>query len=221
MAMTNQSARLLLLALFGIAPFMVNGLVNSVIYDNALLYWGFEMLTWIVIPCSILYLVTRSPGFRFSDLGYHGAIRGQRNFGLVVLACVLFVPLCYGVYAGSYAFFSELFPGQGFFNYESIVPESGILYFLVVIYFGLSAGLVEEFLFRGLLYHAFAGFRHSLALFLVVSPLLFSLVHWEDGLANLASTYIVGVFMAFAYLGLRNLWPLVLGHIFTDLVWFG
>ena len=22
------------------------------------------------------------------------------------------------------------------------------------------------------------------------------------------------------YLGLRNLWPLVIGHIFTDLVWF-
>ncbi|MCP4769644.1 MAG: CPBP family intramembrane metalloprotease [Gammaproteobacteria bacterium] len=51
--------------------------------------------------------------------------------------------------------------------------------------------------------------------------LLFSLVHWEDGLANLASTYIFGVFMAIAYLGLRNLWPLVIGHIFIDLVWFG
>jgi membrane protease YdiL (CAAX protease family) len=113
------------------------------------------------------------------------------------------------------------FPGGGYFDYESIVPESGILYFVVVAYFGLSAGLVEEFLFRGLLYHAFSGLRHSLALFLLVSPLLFSLVHWEDGLANLAATWIVGIFMAAAYLGLRNLWPLVIGHVFTDLVWFG
>jgi len=114
-----------------------------------------------------------------------------------------------------------LFPGQGFFQYKSIVPESGILYFAVTIYLGLSAGLVEEFLFRGLLYRAFSGFRHSLALFLVILPILFSLVHWENGLAKLASTYIVGIFMAIAYLGLRNLWPLVAGHIFTDLVWFG
>jgi len=221
MEMTNHSRPLLLLALIGIAPFMFNGLVNSVIYDNALLYWGFEILTWIVIPSVILYLVSRTPGFRFADLGYHTAIRGRHNPGLVLLACALFAPLCYGVYAGSYAFFSELFPGQGFFNYESIVPESGILYLVVVIYFGLSAGLVEEFLFRGLLYQAFAGFRHSLALFLLLSPLLFSLVHWEDGLANLASTYIVGIFLAIAYLGLRNLWPLIIGHIFTDLLWFG
>jgi len=218
---TNQSGRLLLLALCGITPFMINGLVNSVIYDNALLYWGFELLTWIVIPSIILYRVTRTPGFRFSDLGYHTAIRGRHNPGLVLLVCVLFAPLCYGVYAGSYALFSDLFPGPGFFNYESIVPESGILYLAVVIYFGLSAGLVEEFLFRGLLYHAFSGLKYSLALFLLVSPLLFSLVHWEDGLANLASTYVFGVFMAIAYLGFRNLWPLMLGHIFTDLLWFG
>jgi membrane protease YdiL (CAAX protease family) len=221
MVMKKHPVRLLLLALFGIVPFMLNGLVNSVIYDDARLYWGFEFLTWIVIPCFILYRVTRGPDFRFADLGYHAAIRGQHDPRLVVLACVLFAPLCYGVYAGSYAIFSELFPGRGFFSYESQVPESGMLYVAVVIYFSLSAGLVEEFLFRGLLYQAFAGFRHSLALFLLVSPVLFSLVHWEDGFANLAATYIFGAFMAFAYLGLRNLWPLVLGHIFTDLVWFG
>jgi len=217
----QQRNRLLLLALCGIAPFMVNGLVNSVIADNALLYWSFEMLTWIVIPSIILLQVIRTEGMDLSDLGYHASIRGRNNIGLLVLACVAFSPLCYGVYFYSYEFFSELFPGQGFFQYESIVPESGILYFAVTIYFGLSAGLVEEFLFRGLLYRAFSGFRHALALFLVISPVLFSLVHWENGFANLASTYIVGVFMAIAYLGLRNLWPLVIGHIFTDLLWFG
>ena len=219
--MANQHKRLLVLALCGIAPFMVNGLVNSVIAHNALFYWGFEMLTWIVIPSTILYLVIRTPGVQFSDLGYHCSFRGQADIGLVLLACAVFAPLCYGVYYYSYDFFSSLFPGQGFFQYDSIVPESGILYYLVIIYFALSAGLVEEFLFHGLLYCAFSGFKHSLGLFLVISPILFSLVHWEDGVANLASTYIVGVFMAIAYLGFRNLWPLVIGHIVTDLVWFG
>jgi membrane protease YdiL (CAAX protease family) len=158
---------------------------------------------------------------QFSDLGYHGSFRGQAGIGRVLLACAVFAPLCYGVYIYSYDFFSGLFPGQGFFQYDSVVPESGILYYLVIIYFAASAGLVEELLFRGLLYRAFSGFEHSLGLFLVISLILFSLVHWEDGIANLASTYIVGVFMAIAYLGFRNLWPLVTGHICTDLVWFG
>jgi membrane protease YdiL (CAAX protease family) len=221
MAVTSQPNRLLLLALCGIAPFMINGLVNSIIPQNTLLYWCFELLTWVVIPSTVLYLVTRTPGFQFSDLGYHGTICGQRKTGLLLLACVLFAPLCYWVYSTSYDYFIELFPAGESFDYDAVVSASGIFYFAVVVYFGLSAGLVEEFLFRGLLYRAFSGFPSSTVLFLVVSPLLFGLVHWEDGLANLASTYIVGVFMAIAYLGFRNLWPLVIGHIFTDLVWFG
>ena len=210
-----------MLAFCGITPFLFNGLVNSVIYQNAALYWGFELLTWIVIPGVVLYLVIRTPGVRFADLGYHMSIRNYHGPVPLLFACVLFAPLCYGIYAGSYTFFRGLLPDTGFFDYDSIVPDSGFLYFVVVVYFGLSAGLVEEFLFRGLLYRAFNGFRHSLPLFLVISPLLFSLVHWENGLVNLAATLVVGVFMAFAYLGLRNLWPLVVGHIFTDLTWFG
>ena len=39
MQITNHPGRLLLLALGGITPFMINGLLNSMIYDNALLYW--------------------------------------------------------------------------------------------------------------------------------------------------------------------------------------
>jgi membrane protease YdiL (CAAX protease family) len=221
MTSTDNRHRLLILALVGIVPFTFNGLVNSIVADNALLYWGFEMLTWVVIPSVIAWLVARTPGLHFADLGFHGSIRGQRNIGLLLAACMLFAPLCYLVYSKSYDFFSGIFPPQGFFQYESVVPESGMLYLVVIVYFALSAGVVEEFLFRGLLFRAFSGFRHSLALFLVLSPLLFSLVHWEDGIANLVSTWIVGLFMALAYLGFRNLWPLVIGHIFTDLVWYG
>jgi membrane protease YdiL (CAAX protease family) len=221
MTTASQQQRLLGLTLLGITPFMINGLVNSVIADNALLYWGFEALTWIIIPATIACYAIRIPGIGFVDFGFHGSIRGRRNIGLLLLACALFAPLCYGVYKTSYDFFSSIFPSQGFFQYDSIVPESGILYFVVVIYFALSAGLVEELLFRGMLLKALTGLRHALPLFLLLSPVLFSLVHWEDGVANLVSTYIVGLFMALAYLGLRNLWPLVVGHIFTDLVWFG
>ena len=213
--------RLLLLALVGIAPFMVNGLVNSVIASNPVLYWAFEVLTWVFIPAVVLWEVSRTPGFEFSWLGCHGELRGRRRVGLLLLACAGFAPLVYAVYENSYAFFSRLLSNEGFFSYDSIIPESGLLYFLVVIYFALSAGLVEEFLYRGLFYGALSGLRHANTLFLLFSPLLFSLVHWEDGPANLVATYFVGVFMAIAYLGFRNIWPLVVGHVFTDLAWFG
>jgi hypothetical protein len=94
LTITSQHNRLLVLALCGIAPFMVNGLVNSMIAHNALLYWGFEMLTWIIIPSTILYLVIRTPGVQFSDLGYHSCIHGKAHIRLVQLACAVFVPIC-------------------------------------------------------------------------------------------------------------------------------
>ena len=213
--------RLLGLALLGIAPFLVNGLVNSVIADNTLLYWAFELLTWVAIPLLILHFALRFTANGLRDFGLHASIRGHDNPGWVLLACALFAPLCYGVYKTSHDFFSRLFPSESFFDYESVIPDSGFLYIVVVLYFALSAGLVEEFLFRGLLWKALSGLHHSLVLFLVVSPILFSLVHWENGPANLAATWVVGVFLALAYLGLRNLWPLIVGHVFTDLLWFG
>ena len=221
MSESSFHPRLLGLALLGIAPFMINGLVNSVIAHNPLLYWTFELFTWVFIPGVILRQVSRTPGFEFASLGYHGELRGKRRIGLLLLACALFSPLVYVVYEHSYALLSQLLSAEGFFSYDSIVPESGVLYLLVVIYFALSAGLVEEFLYRGLFYRSLAGLRHANALFLLLSPLLFSLAHWEDGVANLVATYLVGVFMAVAYLGFRNLWPLVVGHVFTDLAWFG
>jgi membrane protease YdiL (CAAX protease family) len=219
--LSSQRGRLLLLAAIGIAPFLINGVVNSLIYQNAWWYWGFEMLTWIVIPGLVFYQVSKTPGLRLADLGYHGAIRGHRNLALLLLACAVFAPMCYLVYARGFAFFERLFPAQSLFEYGSVVPDAGISHVLVVLYLGLSAGLVEEFLFRGLLYRAVAECRHASTLFLLISPLLFSLIHWEDGVANLLATYVVGLFLAAAYLGLQNLWPLVIGHVFTDLVWFG
>ena len=221
MRLTQPRWHLLLLAAIGITPFLLNGVVNSLIYHNALWYWSFELLTWIVIPGVVFYRVMRTPGLRLADLGYHGAIRTRRHPALLALTCALFAPLCYVVYTRSFAFLEPLFPAQPWFQYESVVPESGMLYLLVVAYFALSAGLVEEFLFRGLLYRALAECRDAAWLFLLISPLLFALIHWEDGVANLLATYVVGVFMALAYLGLRNIWPLVVGHVFTDLLWFG
>ena len=54
-----------------------------------------------------------------------------------------------------------------------------------------------------------------------MSPLVFSLVHWESGIANLAAAWVVGLLAAAALLLLKNLWPLIAGHVFTDLLWYG
>jgi len=213
--------RYLLLAAIGILPFLINGPVNARIAQLPWLYWGFELAIWVVLPTALLLATMRSPGFRFADLGLHLAVSSYRGLPAVLLACLLFSPLGYGVYVGATALFEHWFPNDGFFHYETMIPESGIGHHAVILYFALSAGLVEEFLFRGLLLRAAQEFAHPGLSFMLVSPLAFSLIHWESGLANLCATWVYGLFAAAAYLLMKNLWPLIAGHVATDLLWFG
>lgn len=212
--------RYLLLASIGIVPFLVNGPINAGIAQRPGLYWSFELLIWVAVPLLLLYAAMRTPGFRFADLGFHMAVMGYRGIIPVLLACLVFAPIGYWVYDTVFETFDHWFPGGGFFHYETIIPATGIRRQAVILYFAASAGLVEEFLFRGLLYRAAQDFSHPRLCFLLVSPLLFSLVHWESGIANLLATWVYGLFAAAVMMLLRNLWPLIVGHVSTDLIWF-
>jgi membrane protease YdiL (CAAX protease family) len=55
-------------------------------------------------------------------------------------------------------------------------------------------------------------------LYLLVSPILFAAIHWESGWANTGAAYVYGLFAAVAYLAMRNIWPLIVGHFYTDYV---
>ena len=91
----------------------------------------------------------------------------------------------------------------------------------MAVYFALTAGIVEELYFRGLLLKACSYTAYAVPLYLAASPILFALIHWESGAASTASCYVFGMFYAVTFVVIRNLWPLIVGHVYTDFVWFG
>jgi membrane protease YdiL (CAAX protease family) len=200
----------------GIFPYLVNGYVNSKIAAWPALYWSFEVVCWIVIPAAVFAFLARR-GLRAADLGLHTRIFGRDSVGLVVLACLVLCPIDAVGYAKVYGYFRTILPDEGMFKYQSVMPEDGAARALAALYFALSAGIVEELYFRGLLFKALA----STPLYLVLSPLLFAAIHWESGPANAAGAYVFGLFSAAVFVAIRNLWPLIAGHIFTDYIWFG
>ena len=210
----------IILFLVGIFPFLINGYINSLIFNNALLYWSFEILSWIVIPTIIFYFAVSKNGLRFSELGLHTKVFGRQSIGLLVAACVLVSFIDYWAYKNLFDYFSSIFTNKAFFSYESIIPSDGTMKIIIAIYFGLSAGIVEELYFRGLLYKISHFFASPNLLYLALSPFLFSIIHWEGGLANVSATFVIGLIMALLFLWLRNLIPLIVGHCMTDLVWF-
>lgn len=208
-----------LLAL-GIAPLYFNGYVNAQISDRPVAYWSFEFSYWVLLPVLVLVFLVRFGGLRMSDIGIHGHIRGRGSIGLLVLIALVLCPLYYLVHSSALRFFSTLLPASALFQYHTMVPESGIGRILVAAYFAITAGIVEEIYFRGLAFRACEMLPFSVPLYLGLSPILFALIHWESGAANTAATYVVGILAAATYVLLRNLWPLIVAHAYTDYAWF-
>ena len=220
--MNGLSKKSLYIALIslGTIPFLVNGYINSLLYKTPVAYWSFEIFSWIVIPIIVFTIAVKHGGLTTSQLGLNLNIFGKKNIPLLILACILFCPIDYWLYKEMYGFFSELFPTESYFEYESVVPSEAFLRGVVAIYFGLSAGIVEELYYRGLMHRIALFFSNPAIVYVIASPLIFSIIHWEGGTPNLITTYVYGLISVLAFLYMRNLWPLMIGHIFTDVVWY-
>ena len=75
---TRQKNLYLLLLCLGITPMLINGYVNSLICKNPLAYWGFEMVSWVLLPVLVFSVAGRS-GLKASDLGLDSRIFGRKN----------------------------------------------------------------------------------------------------------------------------------------------
>jgi hypothetical protein len=201
------------------APLLVNGYVDSKVATRwPVGFWVFDLFIWVVLPAAVLVCLKRATAMRLADLGFSASIFGRRSTSLVVAVSIVFIPIAYLGYSVPKAILA--FPDIGIFQYQSMVPPTGLGSVLVPIYFALTAGVVEEIYFRGLLYKISGLTERPVLVYLALSPTLFAAVHWESGLLNTVTTFIWGWVMACAFLLTRNLWPLVLGHICTGLLLF-
>lgn len=115
------------------------------------------------------------------------------------------------------------FWGPSSFSYEQALPINPAWAIVAVLFFSFSAGLVEEVFFRGLpaLYlEARLSPQRLKLIYPLVSALAFSLIHWENGSRELVATFLLGLLAAYFYLLIRNLWPFIVGHAFTDIFAF-
>lgn len=219
----QRRAGIVLLLAAGLAPLLLNGFYNARVAQSVPLYWVVELLTWVLLPALLFTAGLRLGLCTPAGLGLHGQLRGRedrRGLLLAIAAVALAFPWAY---SGSYALALWLFPhnwGYVAFEYQDMVPAAGPLRWLALAHLALSAGIVEELYFRGLLRTLFADGRRGALAFVLVSAAAFSLIHWEGGVHNLFATLLVGLGAGAVYAWLRNLWPLVIGHALTDLWWF-
>lgn len=102
-------------------------------------------------------------------------------------------------------------------DYVGHIPKTGGASVLVTVYFAITAGVVEEYVFRGLLASVCGHyFRRNSWVFVMASTLSFAAIHWGGGLANVVAAFIQGILLTVVYLRCGDLRIPLLAH---TLIW--
>lgn len=201
-------------------PYLINGYINSLIASSSAAYWSFELTTWVAIPLVAFSLARRDCRLTLDHLGFHTRFRNSNGPIVTVILVAIFPFADHFVYAKAHHYFAGHLSTSSLFQYGSVMPESGFGRLLIKAYFAVTAGVIEESLYRGAALHLFGSGKWSRLWFMAVAPVIFAAVHWESGVANTAAAYVSGLFSALGFLYFGNIWPLIVGHIYTDYVWW-
>jgi CAAX protease family protein len=113
-------------------------------------------------------------------------------------------------------------------------PESELVYLLLpetrreklwcVLLLAPTAGICEEFLYRGFLLFQITDWTHSTGWGLAISSIAFGLAHTYQGLNGMARAALLGALLALPVVRLGTIYPSMASHFLIDalaLVWLG
>jgi membrane protease YdiL (CAAX protease family) len=210
-----------------LAPLVAIGMLDG-LYKPALYaatpagFWFADAAKFVVLPAIALAWLARVANVRPRDYGLRWPrSRAQRTeLARATLLAVLALPLLYQV-AATVLWQLPFDDAAPAFGYGTTLAPDGWLRWAGIAYFALTAGVVEEILFRGLPWLWLSAWPRVAArrsVYVLGTSIVFAATHWENGIPELASTFAYGTAAAMLYLRLGSLWPLVVAHIVTDLV---
>ncbi len=179
---------ILIIALFGVVAFALTPLalrMHSVILSQAIVFVSLLAVTLVVE----YYCAQQSAAdIGFPSSGALSGIFGGLLVGAILFSIVIAVLALTHCYSASFQSWSALFPGLAFF---------------------LIGALVEELLFRGVLFRLIEKMTGTW-IALVLSALLFGAIHIANPHATIFSSLAIaleaGVLLALAYVLTRSLW---------------
>lgn len=105
-----------------------------------------------------------------------------------------------------------------------LIPETRIEKVLAVCVVATTAGLCEEFLYRGFLLYELLRWFHSASLAWVASSVAFALAHFYQGWSGALRAGALGALLAWPVVRLGTIYPSMAAHFLIDalaLVWLG
>lgn len=185
---------------------------------NLALLWILDVLFYLLIPAATLMFL-----YRRGRLGHvRESFRRPKNIGVTVgVALVMAVAthVIFNLHLGPWL------NGHGCCRTCAPYPfpATAPWHFLTVVYAAVSAGVMEESVFRAHLLTLLDRFcvtrlsqnRRRIAVFLA-GCVLFALIHWCEGAGKLAFTFLLAMIPTAIYMRSGNLWLPVLWHTMHD-----
>ena len=140
-----------------------------------------------------------------------------KTVGLALAA----VPACYAAHVTAVTLFLTL-TGQTF---EDLIVERAAFFEeipsvppLIAVAFSLFVGVHEEVLFRGFILGRFRALFRSTPAAVIVSSILFGILHGYQGMIGVVQTTTVGLILAIVAARYRTIWPVILAHGLFDAI---
>lgn len=173
-------------------------------------------MIWQWALCMALFLVWQLNGREWADLGF----RFETGLGLWVGAALTFATLGF-----FYLQLHQASAGKPGVKEEMVKQFGDVAMFMPQLrpelnsFYGLSltAGIVEEILFRGYFIWVFSQFLPLWAAALL-GVVIFALVHSYQGWKNLPALFIISAILMGVYLLTGSLWLPMLLHIIGDMI---
>jgi membrane protease YdiL (CAAX protease family) len=173
-------------------------------------FYGFWIsvvaLHWLFVGAGIVFL--RRHGMTPSDLGVPTAQEARRGLTLLIVAAVALV-LVRSSLGGL-----SIFGGTPFFGSGS--PQ-GLAQRLVWIPVAITAGICEEFVYRGMAITILRKTGFSTAASVALATVSFALMHGPAGIFGFPFVGTLAVVMAYLYLRTKRLAPGMVVHALLDL----
>ena len=187
---------------------LINGALSCFLWDLGPVAWlAADVLGFVLLPLAVMGLGWRWGWITPAGLG----LRWDGVRAADPLLLLIFVAVVDRLYQG-WAWQLGL-PSARLVADCNPFPDAPLA---LLLYGAITAGVIEELVYRGLFWRLCARFSRPDLLYLGLGPLLFALVHWEQGLPGLLRSWLFGLLFAALYRWRAQLWPLIAAHILID-----
>jgi uncharacterized protein len=195
-----------------ILPFYLNDFA-SIHIDDWRVWLTIDYLGVKLLPLALVVWLVRSGRVSLRDLGLvrQGPVAMAAMFAVLTLVGTIIDQNGYRLLEGL----------PGYAPLGGMPPITNPTWDWIDLTLGLLlVGIVEELVFRGVMLRFLRNYTQSTFAIVIISALVFGLIHWSLGLNAVLVTTVIGAVFMIAYIRTGSLLPVMLAHFAVNFIDF-